>query len=693
MLKFFRICSQENKRLVIVSTILFAVVVFTGSWNCDDAYHGFVTIRNFANGHGLVYNIGERVNACTCPLFIIILGLFYFLFGHLTILSYIVCTIYSTVAFYLLINKICKEKWQIVFSFVILGTSYCFMSFTTSGLENSLLFLLEVIFIVFYTKKEQYTFWDLLILAFIDSLILFTRMDAGILFFIPTAYVYLFKRKECSFFKMALAGLIGLFPWGGVWEVFSVFYYGSFVPNTYYVKLGTSYPLMEYIQHGSKYLLMSLGYDIPLVFFIFIAVILLLKAKDFRYKVFGVGLILKLFWIIYMGGDFMVGRHFTDLFWVSICWIMVISRNENKCIVKTMPFRKAISVVGVTSILLTIQTRQFVYDTFMWPVDGVSCGDEKGYYYSTFGMMPRAYQYTKKGIDTTDLRWSNAEVIDSLNRGEKGTIFSWAPGALVYKYNDRIYMNDPYGLGDALISKLPSIKTNPWRVGHTTREIPEGYKESLNTGTNMIKDPSLHQYYDILLLVTRGKLWSVDRIKAAVNMAFGKYDYLVDEYVKHETVYNIWEENTDYVEGDSFSVDISGDHKLSEQFFVEEKYRITELTLRTFTWDSIYSDDAVININILDEKEHMISHTEFAASGLKNNGLAEIHMNDTIVCKGAYKLEISTSNVEFPLGISASKDAKQSTYDYNGLSMEGAGIQYIMKGKKVYEYNRMEKKV
>ena len=115
--------------------------------------------------------------------------------------------------------------------------------------------------------------------------------------------------------------------------------------------------------------------------------------------------------------------------------------------------------------------------------------------------------------------------------------------------------------------------------------------------------------------------------------------------------------------------------------------------MRTFTWDQVYADDAVLNVNILDEKEHLISHTEFLVSKSKNNGLIEIHLNDTIVRKGDYRLEISTSNVELPFGISADKDAKQCSYNYNGLSMEGAGIQYIMKGKKVYEYNKMGKKV
>lgn len=49
------------------------MIVLFNAWNCDAAYHGFVTVRNLINGDGFVYNIGERVNVCTCPLFILIL--------------------------------------------------------------------------------------------------------------------------------------------------------------------------------------------------------------------------------------------------------------------------------------------------------------------------------------------------------------------------------------------------------------------------------------------------------------------------------------------------------------------------------------------------------------------------------------------------------------------------------------------
>ena len=123
-----------------VTTLIFGLIVFLSAWNCDDAYHGFITVRNILNGNGFVYNIGERVNVCTCPLFVLILTGFTFIFREVTIVSYIICTAFSTAAFYIIASNFCKDKWQLLFTFFATTGSYCFMSFTTSGLENSLLF-------------------------------------------------------------------------------------------------------------------------------------------------------------------------------------------------------------------------------------------------------------------------------------------------------------------------------------------------------------------------------------------------------------------------------------------------------------------------------------------------------------------------------------------------------------------------
>jgi len=51
---------------------------------------------------------------------------------------------------------------------------------------------------------------------------------------------------------------------------------------------------------------------------------------------------------------------------------------------------------------------------------------------------------------------------------------------------------------------------------------------------NVIEDKCLATYYDKLSLITRGNLFDGDRIQEIWNMNTGKYDYLIDSYLKGE---------------------------------------------------------------------------------------------------------------------------------------------------------------
>ena len=149
--------------------------------------------------------------------------------------------------------------------------------------------------------------------------------------------------------------------------------------------------------------------------------------------------------------------------------------------------------------------------------------------------MPRLIGFMATGEDVTDNTWPVGDDIkDAIDRGDKGVIAGWAPGVLVYKYNEKLYLIDGLALGDGFLSKLPSIYTypDPWRVGHTIRELPAGYADSIRYGDNRLEDPDLKEYYDMYLKVTRGKLLSRERIKLAFKFAMGRYQYLIDRYVE-----------------------------------------------------------------------------------------------------------------------------------------------------------------
>jgi arabinofuranosyltransferase len=71
---------------------------------------------------------------------------------------------------------------------------------------------------------------------------------------------------------------------------------------------------------------------------------------------------------------------------------------------------------------------------------------------------------------------------------------------------------DTLALCDPLLARLPAIP--PWRIGHYQRAIPEGYFESVDTDTNLVRDPEIAALYDRIRLATRAPLWTRERWRA-----------------------------------------------------------------------------------------------------------------------------------------------------------------------------------
>ena len=144
-----------NSKTLKASLFICALAVITLSgWLCDDAYHGLVMAKHFAEGNGLVYNIGERVNASTCPLFTLIIAVLYSLLGRgMYFITMGVCILFSGMCIWLMIYRICRDKADLMlFSLILCSKS--FISFTTSGLENPLLFLLGILFFMALFKSN-----------------------------------------------------------------------------------------------------------------------------------------------------------------------------------------------------------------------------------------------------------------------------------------------------------------------------------------------------------------------------------------------------------------------------------------------------------------------------------------------------------------------------------------------------------
>ena len=195
-----------------------------------------------------------------------------------------------------------------------------------------MLFFLGALFVNIYLSHERYDASSMIKLAVLVALIAMTRMDAVLIFAPMALYVYLAKRDTVSFGKAVLLGILGLLPFV-LWEIFATFYFGFPFPNTAYAKLGTNFPLRDYLIRGARYYLNAAICDpiiliVPL--FVFLAA---LSVKKGQYIACMIGPVIYGFYLLFIGGDFMMGRHFTLMFLVSLICYMDI---KNRCIFRNV---------------------------------------------------------------------------------------------------------------------------------------------------------------------------------------------------------------------------------------------------------------------------------------------------------------------------------------------------------------------
>ena len=517
----------------VATLILFIGVVTLLAWQSDDSYHAYAMAKNLVDGHGFVYNIGERATASSCPLFTLVVAFGYFFFRHMFLVSLLICIVFSACAYWIVVKDFCKDKIQVLVAFFVLISSTSFMSYTTSGLENSMLFLLAALFLKEYFKTEKYNVRQMLYLAVLISLIAMTRMDAVLMFVPMILYVYLAKRDNVSFVKAVGLGIAGLMPFI-LWELFSLFYYGFFVPNTAFVKLGTNIPKHEYIVRGCQYVLNTLICD-PIVLFVpLIAVIILVISKKLNYIFLAAGVVLYGMYVINIGGDFMMGRHFTVMFLMSVIGCIVLVNAEltnpqtgavmySSWVCKLM--RAAIVCCVVYSITTSVITDQFEFgNNFNSPIS-----DERATYFKFTSLFNNTVSYMNTGKMCITNAWNDQGVQDLKEAELDSGILQMVPGITKYDHND-MYLNDLYALGDPYLSKLPAVREPGWRIGHMYREAPEGYYETIMYSENLIRNEAAAEYYDIIRFITHGDLFDGNRIKAIIDINTGKYDYLIEEY-------------------------------------------------------------------------------------------------------------------------------------------------------------------
>lgn len=455
------------------SIVIFAV--YFSAWVSEDCFITLRYVSNTLNGHGAVFNVGEYVQGFTHPLwFMMLLAGSWFI--HNDILTAVSLGLFLTMILLLHFGfDLLKHSNTGATAFMIFAVSCSlfissdsWVSFQTGGLENALAHYLIFLVIreAYYNEGNRPGYMILLL-----SLLCMTRPDF-LLFSIPFGFLILPRFRTLHTIVKSLIALIPSISW----VVFTLYYYGSALPNTGMAKLGIYPDWWHAVTQGITYTSNWCLHDPfasggAIAFFIFTAI---QRSNRATISVLS-SIILHSIWVISIGGDFMIGRFFMPVLTSSIIIGSLTISTRSRMYAGKFP--SVILWISVGAIGL-IGMFHGIGNALEWnPRFNAGIINERTCYpgYSLRSYL-REGRLINPYIDLTiadELR-SYAESCGSV------TVHYRNPGTVGYLAGAKVHVIDTLGLTDRFISTLPKmylVQPIP-RPGHADKYIPVSYLAS-----------------------------------------------------------------------------------------------------------------------------------------------------------------------------------------------------------------------
>ncbi len=503
-------------------------------WICDDAFITMRYVKNFVEGNGLVYNVGERVEGYTHFLWLMILAASQAIgFDPVDASMWLGIASYAGILVLLLAisfrehKKNPKALW-LPLAAALFALNYDTAEWASGGLETSFytLLILGAFYLWFYSRFSEKR--RLLLAGITLTLVSLTRPD-GVLF-TATAVVLLaisgIKRKQSVRSISKSIGIIVLpsFVIGVPYLVWKYFYYGDILPLTYYAKSANE----NYFDQGFFYIWLYFRvYFISGIAFIAGAIILLYPRKDKRdappanasgtpwLTAFIAMVMYLILFVARVGGDFMFARFIIPV--VPFVYF-IIERAADKISVKMLKYRTGIAIILLCSFIAESKVRDIMLfhhnqgkmNTGNWDLIGAGStrgiADERwSYYYGkyfhgdmTFGPM---YIYSRIG-ESLEPYFEGLPIAVAIPGGKN---------MIAYYANFSNAVNE-YGLTDSAIAHL--ALADRARIGHE-KIASEKYLESRNVdialGEVVSKLPDPFPLNQIAFEIPEFHLWLLGR--------------------------------------------------------------------------------------------------------------------------------------------------------------------------------------
>jgi arabinofuranosyltransferase len=525
---------------VLLIGVAYLVVVVRTAWLGDDAYIALRTVDNFVNGRGLTWNVAERVQTFTCPLWVLLVSAPYYFTREPLYTTVGVSLACSLAAVAVVARTGVRAGGPVVVALLALLSSKAFVDFSTSGLENPLTNLLLALFFAMYFHPKQPGAKRLVSLALVAALAAVNRLDT-ILFYMPPLALVWWSRRD---WRATGAFVVGFLPLAS-WLTFAWFYYGFAFPNTAYAKLHAGIPAGLLALNGFYYYCNSLSWDpttLPCIALGLVASLTSLvrpvalttdggrvvglrldRLPEYqKHLVAAAGILLYLAYIVRIGGDFMSGRFFAAPLLGSCALISAAPRRWPTWLAASIG--AVIVLAGAWPSSSSLRSGpDYCRGAAASCFDGHAIGDERGFYYPACGML----RNPSPDSGCPAFAWLAEGHADRAKAAEVPVVACYSIGMRCFHGGPNIHYVDRFALGDPLLSRLPACNPQHWKVGHFERALPLGYLETLRSGHNVLEDPRLRAYYDRLSFIIRGDLLAPGRIREIIRMALGRYDCLL----------------------------------------------------------------------------------------------------------------------------------------------------------------------
>ena len=464
--------SARRKNLFYVTACLLlaaAYVVFslTVNYVIDDAFITFRYVENFLNGHGLVYNPGERVEGYTDFLWAMLLAGFKWLLPSVELLS--IAKALGVLFGALTILLVCRFSWMIyrgasvwgLLAGALLASHAGFAAWGTGGLETVLfafLVLAGAFVYARYLQQERGFLWAPLVFA-VAAL---TRPDGVVFFGITSlfALVHEWRKRGVKSLQRMVAWSVVFLSVFGPYFVWRYQYYGYLLPNTFYTKVGSG--VSQYLR-GLRYVWnYSEIYGTFLLIPVLLFLLLIPKRAAWRDYLFllvgGFGL-----YIVYVGGDGLGFYRFVVPVVPLICLLAQDGLLElHRWISSRFSLARATAAVpiqAVVLVLLAMSMRQAVLPMIA-PEHGRWRESESGLSFPGLGTDHAYLWFDNYFVDRlkTAAEWLQA------NAPRNAVVAATPAGAITH--NLQLPVIDMLGLNDVHIAHVQVPDAGRGRPGH-----------------------------------------------------------------------------------------------------------------------------------------------------------------------------------------------------------------------------------